>query len=197
MSSLVAAASLREFFRHLLLEVGRRQHLEIQETTEFYVVNLLSEFADSGKLFSEVDGRPDVEPLAMLYHRALQQDRGERIRTFRRLGDVSLYRAGFFAPSILEAGLDPDYYVQMGGAAYGQVAALAPSSGFTGVYKELETKFRNVVDVLEEIAARGLLSNGPQGALRVYEAWSRSGNERLGEVLVEAGLVPPKGGLPN
>jgi hypothetical protein len=52
------------------------------------------------------------------------------------------------------------------------------------------------VDVLEEIAARGLVSNGPSGALKVYESWVRTGNDRLEQVLVDAGMVVPKG-MPN
>jgi hypothetical protein len=84
----------------------------------------------------------------------------------------------------------------MGGAAYGQVASLAPAAGFAAVYRELGAKFRALAEVLEEISARGLVTNGPAGALKVYESWVRSGNERLGQVLLEAGLVPAKG-LPN
>jgi hypothetical protein len=127
----------------------------------------------------------------------LQQERDQRIRTLRRLGDVSLYRAGFFAPALRGSGVGPDYYIQMGGAAYGQVADLSTATAFTSVYRELEAKFRPLVDVLEEISARGLASHGAQGVLHVYETWSRTGSERLERVLVEVGLVAPKGGLPN
>src|SRR4051794_38828679 len=125
MAGLVAASSLREFFRHLLTEVTHRQRLEIQETTEFYLVNLLADFADSGKLFQE------DQPLAILYHRALTETREARVRTLRRLGDVSLYRAGFFSPSLRESGVGSDYYIQMGGAAYGQLASLSGHSSFS------------------------------------------------------------------
>ncbi len=119
MSELVAIPSLREFFKHLLDEVIARQRVVIAELTEFYLVNLLSEFAAADKLFAqEEDGRKEHEALAILYHRALQQDREERIRTLRRLGDVSLYRAGFFSGSLQASVVGPDYFIQMGGAAY-------------------------------------------------------------------------------
>lgn len=198
MSHLVAAASLKEFFKTLLTEAMGRQRVEVTEVTEFYLVNLLSEFVEADKLFTdESGGRKDHEPLALLYHRALQQEREERIRTFRRLGDVSLYKAGFFASSLRDGPVGPDYYIQMGGTAYGQVAALTPSAGFADVYRELGAKFRALVDVLEEIAARGLVQNGPTGALKVYESWTRTGNQRLEQVLVDAGVIVPKGNLPN
>lgn len=198
MSHLVASPSLRGFFKELLAEAAGHQRVALAETTEFYVVNLLAEFAAAEKLFTETDdGRKDVEPLAILYHRALQQDREGKIRTLRRLGDVSLYQAGFFSSSLRETVVGPDYYIQMGGSAYGQVATLAPAAAFAGVYRELCQKFRPLVDVLEEIAARGMVSSGSEGTLKVYESWVRTGSDRLERILADAGLLIPKAGLPN
>ncbi len=196
MSELVASSSLKEFFKALLDEVIARQRVVLAEFTEFYVVNLLAEFAATDKLFTqEEDGRKGHEPLAVLYHRALLQEREERIRTLRKLGDVSLYKAGFFPQALRErSAVGPDYYIQMGGAAYAQVAELAPAGGFAAVYRELCRKFRSVVEVLEEISARGMVANGPQGALKVYETWVRTGSDRLEKVLVDAGMVVPKPG---
>lgn len=198
MSELVTGSSLKEFFKSILDEVIRRQRVVIAEMTEFYLVNLLSEFAASDKLFSqEQEGRKDHEPLAVMYHRALQQDRDERIRTLRRLGDVSLYKAGFFAGALQSSVVGPDYYIQMGGTAYGQVADLSPGAGFADVYRELCSKFRSLVDVLEEISARGMVQGGPTGTLKVYETWVRTGSNKLERVLVDAGMLTPKGNLPN
>lgn len=197
MSSLVAVGSLKEFFRTLLDEAMSRQRVEVAEVTEFYLVNLLSDFAAADRLFPEQqDGKKEQEPLAVLFHRAQLQERDEKIRTLRRLGDVSLYTVGFFSEALREKVVGPDYYIQMGGAAYGQVAELAPSSGFGAVYRELCEKFRAVVEVLEQIAAEGLVATGPQGALKVYESYVRTGSDQLERVLVDAGFIAPKG-LPN
>jgi hypothetical protein len=198
MSDLVPATSLREFFKALLLQATAHQHVELADVTEFYVVNLLAEFAAVEKLFSETeDGRKGVEPLAVLYYRALQQEREEKIRTLRRLGDLSLYRVGFFSSSLRSTATGPDYYIQMGGSAYRQVAGLAHGGAFAVVYTELWQKFRALVEVFEEIAARGMVSNGASGALKVYESWLRTGSDRLERILVDAGMVTPKNGLYN
>ncbi len=199
MSELVSGSSLKEFFKSVLEEVIARQQVVIAELTEFYLVNLLTEFALTDKLFSqEAEGRKDHEPLAMLYHRALQQEREERIRTLRRLGDVSLYKVGFFAGSLQSGAVGADYYIQMGGTAYGQVAELSPTAGFAEVYRELCSKFRALVEVLEEISARGLVQGGPLGTLKVYESWVRTGSNKLERVLVDAGmLMPNKGRMAN
>lgn len=198
MSQLVATGSLREFFKELFGDASQRHAVTLDEFTEFYVVNLLSEFATSERLFTQdLDGRKDHEPLALLYTRAMNEDREGRVRTLRRLGDVSLYKAGFFRGSLERGVVGPDYYIQMGGAAYGQVAQLTVSSSFGKVYQELAEKFRALVAVLEEIAMRGLAANGPAGMLKVYESYVRSGNQKLEQVLVDAGLVVKKDGMPN
>lgn len=191
MSQLVLNGSLKEFFKLLVGEVVRRQRVSLEEVTEFYVVNLLAEYAEAEKLFTqESEGRRETEPLALLYHRALQQDRDEKIRTLRRLGDVSLYTAGFFQQSLRDRVVGADYYMQMGRTAYGAVAELAGATAFASVYQELHSKFSAVVEVLEEIAARGLCASGPQGQMQVFESWTRTGNERLQNVLIDAGMLP-------
>ncbi len=197
MSQLVVGSSLKEFFRMLVGEVVHRQRVSLQEVTEYYVVNLLSEYATAEKLFTQAaDGKKETEPLAMLYARALQQARDERIKTLRRLGDVSLYTAGFFRQALEDRVVGPAYYEQMGRTAYGAVAELSQASAFSSVYFELEQKFGSLVEVLEEIAARGLAAQGPSGQVKVFESWSRTHNERLGQVLVDLGMVP-KGLLPS
>jgi hypothetical protein len=198
MSGLLAAGSLKEFFRLVLDDVIARQRVTLREVTEFYLVNLLSEFATAEKLFTEENGgRKDHEPLAVLYHRALQQERTQKIQTLRRLGDISLYKAGFFADSLRTEIVGPDYYIQMGGNAYAQVASLSPAGGFGEVYTELHLKFRALTDVLEEIAARGAVASGPAGTMKVFESWNRTGKGGLERVLVEAGVLPRDKGLPN
>lgn len=197
MSGLVVGSTLKEFFKVLLEDAVTRQRVSVAEVTQFYLANLLSEFATAEKLFAEEwGGRKDHEPLAILYHRALQQDREQKIRTLRRLGDISLYKAGFFSDSLSKSVVGPDYYIEMGGAAYAQVASLSPAGGFGSLYRELHEKFRALVEVLEEIAARGLMAAGPQGEMKVFESWARSKSGHLEQVLVESGLVAAKG-LPN
>lgn len=198
MSTLVLGSSLKEFFKLLLDDATSRQRLSLNGFTEQYLANLLAEFAASENLFAEnEEGKRDHEPLAVLYHRALQQEREQRIRTLRRLGDVSLYKAGFFSEALRDTPVGPDYYIHMGGNAYGQVASLTGRSGFSAVYQELHEKFRALVDVLEEISARGLVAAGAVGTLKVYESWVRTRNGRLEKVLVDAGMLSSKNGMAN
>jgi hypothetical protein len=188
MSTLVVGSSLKEFFRLVVGEAVRSQRVSLSDVTEFYLVNLLAEFAHAEKLV-------EAEPLAVLYHRALQQEREERVRTLRRLGDLSLYTAGFFKESLRDRVVGPDYYIQMGANAYAHVAQMAQSSSFSSVYWELHQKFETLTEVLEEIAARGQCGTAA-GQVRVLENYERDGSQHLERVLLDVGLMP-KGLLPN
>ena len=191
---LVSGGSLKEFFRLVVGEVVKRQGVTLEEVTEFYLVNLLSEYAASEKLFdTDVEGRRVAEPLAMLYHRALGQAREDRMRTLRRLGDISLYTAGYFQQSLKDRVVGPDYYVSMGKAAYGTVAEMAGSTAFAVAFLELNEKFLALTEVLEEIAARGQAAAGPRGQMDLFEQWVHGGSRRVESVLVDVGLLPPKG----
>jgi hypothetical protein len=198
MSQLILSGSLKEFFKLVVGEVVNRQRVSLQEVTEFYVVNLLSEFATVEKLFTkELEGKRETEPLALLYTRALQQEREDKIRTLRQLGDLSLYTAGFFKRSLEDRVVGPEYYMQMGRNAYGTIAELSAASGFSGVYRELCEKFKALVAVLEEISARGLCAQGPSGQMQVFESWTKSNDGKLEQVLIDAGLLPAKKVLPS
>ena len=193
----VAVTSLKQFFKSLLDEALGATGLDVAEVTEFYLANLLAEFAAADRLFAPDElGGAREEPLALLYHRAQSAEREDRIRILRRLGDVSLYKAGFFAGALRDSVVGQGYTIDMGRAAYSQVAVLA-RGGFAQVYDELGRKFRPLVDVLEGIAARSSARSSPAGALKIYESWRRTGSDALETVLVDAGLLPRRGGLPN
>jgi len=193
---LVAVSSLKQFFKSLLDEALGQTGLSVAEVTEFYLANLLAEFAAADRLFAPDEPGGAGEPLALLYHRAQAAEREERIRILRRLGDVSLYKAGFFAGALRESVVGQGYTIEMGRTAYAQLSAMA-RGGFAHVYDELGRKFRPLTEVLEGIAARSAARSSSSGALRVYESWRRSGSDTLESVLVDAGLLPPSGGLPN
>ena len=192
MSQLVPVQPLSVFFRTLLDEALAKARVEVGELTEAYLANLLVEFTAADRLFRDEGAE---EPLAVLYFRAMHEEGAARIHTLRRMGDVSLYKSGFFAGALHKSAVGPEYYIHMGGAAYGQVADLAPG-GFSSVYGELGRKFRALARVLEAIAARGLVRS-PTGMVKVYDAFKQRGGEALEAVLAEAGLLPPRGGLPN
>ena len=121
--TLVAVSSLREFFRDAFHEASEHQHLDIDEQAEQYVVNLLTMFSRADALYEKTPDGLRIRPLAHMLAEALEApSAAARQRGLQRLGDVSLFIAGFFARSFARKLIDIDYHIAMGGNAYGSLA---------------------------------------------------------------------------
>lgn len=179
-------SSVAEFFREVLAEAIKNQGLDASEPTEFYLVNLLSAFASSPV---------DDQPLALKLASASVAPPDERVRQLKEVGDTSLYVSGFFADSLERRHVDVDYYIQLGGRAYGELAryfrGYRPSTVFGNVYDELGQKFPQFVDVLAEISERSAVTSN-SGVVQLYERWLRTGSERVARRLRRQGVLPKK-----
>jgi hypothetical protein len=170
--------------------------LSLNDHTEHYVVNVLTTFSRAEALFGDSEGRR-LKPLAHFLNEAVEAPTAiERSRALQRLGDVSLFVAGFFAHGFARKVVDVDYHIAMGGRAYGSLAA---SSGaprvFGGVFAELATKFGDLVDALNEIADGARLPC-EESLLRLYEVWVKTGSKRAASRLRTLGIEPvPCAGL--
>jgi hypothetical protein len=191
---LVSTESLPQYFRELLAGAMAHQKTALNQVTEFYLVDLLARFSDARELYTtRQDGSLDQEPLAFQLQRALEGTREERIAALRKLGDGSLYVAGFFGDSLQRRTVDLDYYIAMGGSAYGTLAnmtRLGPASGaFVDLYEELCRKFTGIVDLFCEVSERVAVTTN-KGVVRLYERWIKTGSERLTRLLAEQGVLP-------
>ena len=188
-------ASLKEFFRDALHDALSHQHVEFEGETEQYVVNLLTLFSDADALFERNDGsqRSRLKPLALMLGEALEAPTYEaRFRGLQRLGDVSLFIAGFFSAGFARKLVDIDYHIAMGGRAYGTLAEnCSPARGRTlrQVFAELAAKFTPMVDALNEISESSY-QHSDQDRLRLYEWWVKTGSERSRTLLRKLGLEP-------
>src|SRR4051812_40382476 len=140
----------QDYFRELVQAAMERHRLSAQPETEFYLVNLLHQFMLTDRLFNpDAEGKPRDAALALMVKDALEQPQPELQRSaFRRVGDVSLYVAGYFQDSLNRKLVDVDYYIDMGGTAYQQVARMAGEKIMQSLYEELADKFASFVDVL-------------------------------------------------
>ena len=193
----VPVASLPEFFRDALQDALAHQKVAVDGQTEQYVVNLLTLFARSDDLYERTPEGVRLRPLAHMLAAALAAPTpAERERCLQRLGDVSLFIAGFFAHGFARRLVDVDYHVAMGGRAYGTLAqSLAGGRRrvLAEVYAELAAKFQPLVDALWEISDAARIYT-PADVLRLYEIWLKTGSARaralLGELRVGAVPVP-------
>ena len=173
-----------EYFRTMVESAMHNQHLDAQELTSFYIVNLLAGFV-------HMDRSPAVgvdEPLGVRLVKALQSAGVAQRDGLRKVGDLSLFTSGFFADSLHRGLVDIDYYIQLGECAYGSLARQGDDA-LGEVFDELSEKFTAFVDVLGEVSERTALSSNTD-LLRLYEKWLRTGSRRSGDLLVARGIVP-------
>jgi hypothetical protein len=175
-----------EYFKELVEEALSERHLQASDLTEYYLVNLLCQYARP-----DVVGREEhAEPLAFRLGRALHSAGADQRARLRRLGDFSLFTSGFFSDSLRRSPVDVDYYQAMGEYAYGSLSR-SEHDTFADVFGELSRKFVAFMDVLGHISERTAGSSSSGGdLLRLYEKWLRTGSTRDGERLVQRGMLP-------
>jgi len=173
--------SVTEFFHDEVKDALRAKRVDAAESTEFYLVNLLAEYANNA---------PDESPLALKMAEAVSAPREARARTLKEVGDTSLYMSGFFAEALTRKLGDSDYYITMGGSAYSQLATMMSGSVFREVYRELSCNFREFVEVFGEIRSHSNFT-GANGhdLIKMYEEWRRTGSEWLERRLRAAGML--------
>ncbi|MEZ5498369.1 MAG: hypothetical protein R3E77_02945 [Steroidobacteraceae bacterium] len=185
--------NLQEYFRDAVHSALQNQHVDVQDHTEYYLVNLLTLFARSEALFVEGSDGPRIPPLVVMLTQALEaQTRQEKFRGLQRLGDVSLFMAGFFAHGFARKLVDIDYHISMGGHAYATLAQNidGPSAAaLRDVFAELAAKFQRLVDALNEISDSARQFSD-QDVLRLYEVWLKTGSTRAQSLLGRLGVVP-------
>lgn len=195
-TGLVPVANLREFFHDALQSAFARQHLSVADQTEHYVVNLLTLFARSEALYERTPTGTRLKPLVVMLSEALEAPSAQdRQRGLQRLGDVSLFIAGFFAQSFARKLIDVDYHIAMGGRAYGTLAAAhvrGPRRVLGAVFAELAQKFQPLVDALNELAETAY-RHSDRDILRLYEIWLKTGSRRSYRILERLGVHPSSG----
>jgi hypothetical protein len=195
--SVLAVPSLREFFRDCLHGVLLKQHVSVAEQTEQYVVNLLTLFARAESLYEDTPAGPRLKPLAVMLCEALEaESTPARNQALQRLGDVSLFIAGFFAQGFAAKLVDVDYHIAMGGRAYGTLAhttARGSQRALAGVFAELAGKFQPLVDALNEISESSY-RHSDRDILRLYEIWLKTGSARCFGLLKRLGVDPSHAG---
>jgi hypothetical protein len=186
----VPVTNLREYFHDALHGALGRQHLAIEDQTEHYVVNLLTLFARSEALYEQ---QPRLKPLVVMLTEALEAPTAsDRHRGLQRLGDVSLFIAGFFSQGFARKLIDIDYHIAMGGRAYSALAdglARTRSRVLGQVFAELAEKFQPMVDALNDISETSY-QHSDKDILRLYEVWLKTGSKRSFDILKRLGVDP-------
>lgn len=184
---------LVEFFRDGFAKALAHQHVSLDEHTAHYVVSLLVLYSRTE--VSHRDMRPGqrwVNLSELLARASAAASCAEREALLQRLGDLSLFVAGFFAQGFERRLVDVDYHIAMGGRAYGTLATArisGPRRTLCGVFGELARKFQPVVDAIGEISDAARVW-APNDVLRLYELWLKTGSHRAQGLLHRLGVAP-------
>jgi len=179
--------SSTEYFKELVDKAFENQQVESDEMVSFYLVNLLQRCIEAKHVFN------NDEPFAVTFTRAASADLHEQSILFRRIGDLSLYLAGFFADSLSRSLVDVDYYATIGSASYNNLANLHGGrrgrETFSNVYPELAARFLTFTDILTEVSERCRLTSN-KNILRLYERWIKTKSELAAKMLRDIGIEP-------
>lgn len=194
--TLLTGVNTRAFFQDALQSAMSNQHITAKDETVVYLVNLLTLFVRSENVFEPgVEGRSH-KPLALIYAEALDASSvGDRDHALKKLGDLALFISGLYANSLARSLVDVDYYIQMGGNAYGFLSesnrVARETLAFKIVYLELAGHFTAFVDILSEVGEQTHLNNSTD-IMRLYEIWLATGNQRAADKLQKLGIQPVK-----
>lgn len=193
-SRVVPVHNLREYFRKSVDGAIDKRGVNVDPHATHYVVNLLTLFSRSEDLYEDQGDTYGLRPLALMLADAADAGSAEeRNLSLQRIGDVALFIAGFFADGLASRLVDVDYYVHMGGSAYGslsdEIRGTARGRALCDVYRELARKFQVLVDVLNEVRD-GARESSDLDVVRTYEVWLRTGSQRAAALLRQQGVVP-------
>jgi hypothetical protein len=187
------AETIESFFFEKLSRALREQRVEAEPLTEHYLVALLSAYATQPL---------DDAPLGVKMLSAFEAAPPERRRALREVGDTSLFVSGFWSESFARRTVDVDYYIDLGGTAYGELARVGPGwsrDPYGDVYGQLAQNFSRFVGVLAALAQWLLPATAPQDIVRLYERYRKTGSAWAARRLAAAGVTidPDGGGRPQ
>ncbi len=188
MSSVEDDPNLFDYFLSRVQDAHGTMGTELSGASKLYLAKLLADRARADRH----DALPE-QTLAELYGRAANAAPAEQARTFREMGDRSLYLVGYFEESLTRKTVGRSYYCDMGSAAYlnaDQVFKRWFSGAFDGLFAELARRFGDCVGVLKEV--RRTEDAEPDVWMRLYQAWLETGSEEAAQRLRAHGLLLPQ-----
>lgn len=185
--------SSKEYFTEQLEKAFGELKLNPRPLAKSYLIGLLEYFMFSHNLFlvDEETGKYKRETLAEMYLKAQNSPLSQKIDLLKRLGDSSLYISGFFGDSLQKKLVDIDYYMDMGGMAYGNLAVATADEKLSEVYQEFSTRFVEFVDVLTYISQESQVQSN-EDLLRLYDRYVSTGSKLAEGQLMDKGVLNPQ-----
>lgn len=184
--------SAEEHFAELLKEACVEKNVRLLPRSEAYLIQLLHHYIDSKNLFSpfqqtEVHEKiPDT--FAEIYLHALNSSEPKNKEIMRVLAERSLYLSGFFGDSLNQRMVDLDYYMNIGSAAYLNLAGWTKESNTAEIYYLLAKRFEDHAGLLSYISEKSALQ-ATANILDLYERYLKTGSKLAQDKLTELGVT--------
>ena len=187
--TILAGESLFAFFYDRLTAAQKVIGTEVDDHTEFYLVNLLVDFQHTGKLLAPEGDRVDDRPLAIRLLETRAEGGRDRYRQLKHIGDSTLYVLGYFAESLRRSTVDLKYYAGLGETAYAGLASITESraEGAGSVFNDLSQRFTDCAELISEVRDD---ARSDSDVLQLYEQWMVFGEERALRRLRALGVLP-------
>jgi hypothetical protein len=184
------AARVDEFFCEIVSNAVAEQGYDATFESRAYVTALLADYATphGAREFLR-------QPMGTSLLLAMQSHSADRFNRLRAVGDEALFVSGFFADHLSQRGLELSYASDLGSVAYdaaGQLLRRIHTGKAPDVFSELASKFGMFVELLQVVSdsLHSQAIRSQTSLLELYERWRRSGSSKLGEALVQRGIMP-------
>jgi hypothetical protein len=169
-----------------LKRYARRFRPPPHEDTCWYLGSLLERLGRSEQLFTYQDERMTIRPLALLYSDAIEasNDR-ERCLMLQQLGDMALFLGALFPERFARHGLQPGYFIGMGGSAYDYLADNASSNRH--IFAEMARTFTRMLEMVANACSRTQRMT-TEGVLALYQRWLTSRDPAIASQLQALGI---------
>jgi hypothetical protein len=171
----------RDYFNEIIRDALEKCKVQSPPLVSNYLVELLETNLTAEKL--KIDGT-----MAEFFMKSIQAEKKTRIDQLKKLGDTSLYISGFFGDSLRRKIVDIDYYANIGGMAYSNLAVQVEDNIQAKVFREFSLKFLEYVDVLTYVSQATMIQTN-QDILRLYERYIATGSELAKTQLAEKGIL--------
>ncbi len=187
---MLVKTSLMEYFKNAVEKAISELHVKVNELTAFYIVNLLTVFFRTERVYI---GAEDLryKTIAQVLLESKFYDITRRIKALKHIADYSLFMSGFFSESFKRKLVSIDYFITLGSKAYLDLASILVDmreKTLVDVYRELGEKFPILVDVLAEVSENAIQRRND--LLQVYEKWLRTHSQREEKKLRKRGIYP-------
>jgi Mor family transcriptional regulator len=171
----------RSYFNEIVADALSKRKVHSPPLVTSYLVQLLETNVTTDKLHLK-------GTMAEFFLKSFNAEKTARIELLKKLGDTSLYISGFFGDSLRRKIVDIDYYADIGGMAYANLASQVNNDMQAEVFREFSQRFLSYVDVLTYISQTTMVQTN-QDILRLYERYIATGSELAKDQLAEKGIV--------